>query len=145
MAGDEICGVPFFFFFFFLITKNFILFLFFSFFYFILVFTFTILYWFCHISKWIRHRYTCFPHTEPSSLLPPHTIPLGRPSATVPSIQYCASNLDWQLISYMILYIFQYHSPKSSHPLSLPQSPKDCVITLSFKGKNILVCGKNIE
>ena len=47
-------------------------------------------------------------------LLPPHTIPLGRPSAPAPSIQYHASNLDWQLVSYMILHIFQCHSPKSS-------------------------------
>ena len=54
---------------------------------FILFFKFTILYWFCHISKWICHRYTCVPHPEPSSLLPPHTIPLGRPSAPAPSIQ----------------------------------------------------------
>ena len=96
--------------------------------YFILFFNFTILYWFCHISKWIRHRYTCAPHPEPSSLLPPHTIPLGRPSAPAPSIQYSASNLDWRLVSYMILYMFQCHSPKSSHPLPLPQSPKDCSI-----------------
>ena len=57
----------------------------------------------------------------PSSLLLPHTISLGRPSAAVPSIQYHAWNLDWQLISYMILYMFQCHSPKSSHPLPLPQ------------------------
>ena len=64
----------------------------------------------------------------PSSLLPPHTIPLGCPIAPTPSIQYRASNLDWQLVSYMILYIFQCHSPKSSHPLPLPQSPKDCSI-----------------
>ena len=28
------------------------------------------------------------------TLLPPHTIPLGRPSAPAPSIQYRASNLD---------------------------------------------------
>ena len=90
-------------------------------FYFIL-FNFTILYWFCHISKWICHRYTCVPHPEPSSLLPPHTIPLCRPSAPAPSIQYHALNLDWRLVSYMILYIFQCHSPKSSHPLPLPQS-----------------------
>ena len=47
-------------------------------------FNFTILYWFCHISKWIRHRYTYVPHPEPSSLLPPHTIPLGHPSAPAP-------------------------------------------------------------
>ena len=66
--------------------------------------------------------------SEPSSLLPPHTIPLGHPIAPAPSIQYRASNLDWRLISYMILYIFQCHSPNSSHPLPLPQSPKDCSI-----------------
>ena len=91
-------------------------------------FNFTILYWFCHISTWIRHRYTPVPHPEPSSLLPPCTIPLGRPSAPAPSIQYRASNLDWRLVSYMIVYMFQCHSPKSSHPLPLPQSPKDCSI-----------------
>ena len=107
---------------------SFLFFFFVFFFYFILFFNFTILYWFCHISKWIRHRYTCVPHPEPSSLLPPHTLPLGRPSAPAPSIQYRALNLDWWLVSCMILYIFQCHSPKSSHPLLLPQSPKDCSI-----------------
>ena len=101
---------------------------FFLFFNLILFFNFTILYWFCHISTCVCHRYTCVPHPEPSSLLPPRTIPLGRPSAPAPSIQFRASNLDWRLISYMILYMFQCHSPKSSHPLPLPQSPKDCSI-----------------
>ena len=42
--------------------------------YIILFFNFTILYWFCHISTWIRHRYTRVPHPEPSSLLPPRTL-----------------------------------------------------------------------
>ena len=37
-------------------------------------------------------------HPEPSSLLPPHTIPLGHPSAPAPSIQYHASNLDLLII-----------------------------------------------
>ena len=37
---------------------------------------FTILYWFCHISVWIRHRCTRVPHPEPRSHLPPRTIPL---------------------------------------------------------------------
>ena len=91
----------------------------------ILFFNFTILYWFCYISTWVHHRYTCVPHPEPSSLLPPRIIPLGHPSAPPPSIQNRASNLDWQLISYMILCMFQCHCPKSSHPLPLPQSPKD--------------------
>ena len=54
--------------------------------FFILFFNFIILYWFCHISTWIRHSYTCVPHPEPSSVLPPHTIPLGSPSAPAPSI-----------------------------------------------------------
>ena len=75
------------------------------------------------ISTWIRHRYTRVPHPEPSSLLPPQSIPLGHPSAPAPSIQYRASNLDWQLISCMIFYMFQCHSPKSSHPFPLSQSP----------------------
>ena len=69
--------------------------------------------------------YMCFPSW---TLLPPHTIPLGRPSALAPSIQYHASNLDWQLVSYMILYMFQCHSPKSSYPLPLQQSHLDCSI-----------------
>ena len=43
----------------------------------------------------------------PSFLLPPHSIPLGRPSVPAPSIQYRALNLDWRLVSYLILYIFQ--------------------------------------
>ena len=86
----------------------------------ILFFSLTTLYWFCHTSTWIYHRYTHAPHPEPSSLLPPRTIPLGHPSAPAPSIQYRASNLDWRLVSYMILYIFQCHSRKSSHPPSLP-------------------------
>ena len=66
--------------------------------------------------------YLCSPSR---TLLPPPSppLPLGRPSAPAPSIQYCASNLDWRLISYMILYMFQCHSPKSPHPLPLPQSP----------------------
>ena len=68
--------------------------------------------------------YMCSPSW---SLLPPHTIPLGCPSAPAPSIQYCASNLDWWLVSYMILYMLQCILP-THRPLSLPQSPKDCSI-----------------
>ena len=91
---------------------------------------FTILYWFCHTSTWIHHGCTHVPNPESPSHHPLHTIPLGHPSAPAPSILYPASNLDWQFISYMILYMFQCHSPKSSHPLPLPQSPKDCSIHL---------------
>ena len=61
-----------------------------------------------------------FPILNPPSLLPPRTIPLGHSSAPTPSIRYPASNLDWRFISHMILYMFQCHSPKSSHPHPLP-------------------------
>ena len=58
-------------------------------------------------------------------LLPPPSPyrPSGSSQCTSPSIQYRALNLDWQLVSSMIFYMFQCHSPKSSHPLPLPQSP----------------------
>ena len=56
--------------------------------------------------------YMCSPSW---TLLPPHTIPLGHHSAPAPSILYPALNLDWRFVSYMILYMFQCHSPKSSH------------------------------
>ena len=72
---------------------------------------FTILYWFCYTSTWIRHGCTCVPHPEPPSHLPSRTIPLGHPSAPAPSILYPALNLDWRFVSYMILYMFQCHSP----------------------------------
>ena len=96
----------------------------FKFYFLILFFYFTILCWFYHTSTWICHGYTCVPHLEPPSHLPPRTIPLGHPSAPAPSILYPTSNLDWRFISYTILYMFQCDSPKSSHPLPLPQSPK---------------------
>ena len=58
--------------------------------------------------------------------LPPHIISLDHPHAPAPSILYPASNRYWRFISYMIVYMFQCHSPKSSHPLPLPlsQSPE---------------------
>ena len=85
---------------------------------------FTILYSFCHTSTWIHHGCTHVPHPEPLSHIPPHTIPLGHPSAPAPSILYPASNLDWRFISYMILYMFHCHSPKSYPPPSPTESKR---------------------
>ena len=98
-----------------------------SFFFFLI---FEILYWFFHTLTWICHGYTWLPNPEPPSHHPSHIISLVHPSAPAPSILYPVSNLDWQFISYMILYMFQSHSPKSSHTLPLPQSPKVCSIHL---------------
>ena len=69
---------------------------------------------------------TCVPKHEPPSHLPPHNVSLGHPHAPAPSMLYPASDIDWRFDSYMIVYMFQCHSPKSSHPLPLPLSPKVC-------------------
>ena len=83
------------------------------------LFYFTILYWFCRTSTWIRHGCTWVPNPEPSSHHPPIIISLGHPSAPAPSILYPASNLDWRFVSYMILYVsmpFSQIIPPSPSP-----------------------------
>ena len=47
-------------------------------------------------------------YTEAYKSLQIKTDMVGRPSAPAPSIQHRASNLDWQLVSYMIFYIVTY-------------------------------------
>ena len=85
---------------------------------------FTILWWFLPYTDmnqpWV---YISSPSWTPSHL-PPHLIPQGHPSAPALSTLSHASNLDWRSISYMIVYMFQCCSLKSSHPHLLPQSPK---------------------
>ena len=71
-----------------------------------------------------------FPILSPSSHLSAHPIPLGHPSAPAPSTLSHALNLDWRFVSHVVIYMFQCHSSKSSHPCPLPQSPKDCAIHL---------------
>ena len=59
--------------------------------------------------------------------LPPTPYHLsGSSRAPAPSILYPVSNIDWRFVSYLIVYMFQCHSPEPSHPQPLPQSPKDC-------------------
>ena len=101
------------------------------------VFFFLILFYFLTLQYCIgffiyQHESTTRIHMFPILNPPTSSLPLGCPSAPAPSIQYRASNLDWRLVSYMILYMFQCHSSKSYHPLPLPQSPKDCSIYLEF-------------
>ena len=85
---------------------------------------FTTLYWLYHTSTWIHHRCTRVPHPEPPS--PYHLFK----SSQCTSLKNPVLNLDWWFVSYMILYMFPWHFPKSSHLLPLPQSTKDCSIHL---------------
>ena len=85
---------------------------------------------FCHTLTLISHGCTCVPHPDPPSHLLPHPIPQGHPSAPGLSTLSHASNLDWRSISYMIIYMFQCYSLKSSHPHLLPWSPKLCSLHL---------------
>ena len=48
---------------------------------------------FCHTLTWISHGFTCVPHPDPPSSLPPHPIPLGHPSAPAPST--CLMHPTW--------------------------------------------------
>ena len=80
---------------------------------------------FCHTLTWISHGFTCVPHPDPPSCVPPHPIPLGLPSS--PEHVSHASNLDWWSNK---LYLFQYCSLRTSHPRLLPQSLKVCSVHL---------------
>ena len=85
---------------------------------------------FYHTFTWLSHECTCFPHPEPHSHLPPHSIPQGHPSAPALSTLSHALNLDWWSISHMIIYMSQCYSFKSSHPCLLPQNAKVCYLHL---------------
>ena len=66
-----------------------------------------------------------------SPLLPPSpSHRSGSSSAPAPRTLYHALNLDWRFISHVTIYMFQCHSPISSHSRPLPQSPKVCSICL---------------
>ena len=72
-----------------------------------------------HLSKF--HVYVFPIMNSPPTSLP---IPQGLPSAPAPSTLHHALNLDWRFVSPMILYMFQCHYPKSSHPRLLPESKR---------------------
>ena len=59
------------------------------------------------------------------SPLPPASPQQPSGSSPCTSPKHAVSYIRWWWFdSYMIVYMFQCHSPKSSHPLPLPLSPK---------------------
>ena len=85
--------------------------------FFFFFFKFIILYWFCHISTWICHRYTCVPHPEP----PPSSLPI--PSLwVVPVHQPQASSIvhrTWTGDSFHIWYYTYFNAILQNHPTPL--------------------------
>ena len=75
--------------------------------------------------------YMCSPlNAHPTSLLPPHLIPLGYSRTLALSDLLHALNLPWSSVLHMVIYRFQRYSLKSSHPCLLPHSPKVCSLHL---------------
>ena len=87
---------------------------------------------FCHTLTRISHRCTYVSPPKTPSHLPPHSIPMGCPSAPALSALFHASNLDWSSISHMVIYMFQCYSLTSSHPCLLPHSAKVFFISVSL-------------
>ena len=123
-----VLGSWFLFFFFFLLFYVFSFFVVVFIFYFILFFNFTILYWFCHTSKWIRHRYTCVPHPEPSSFpIPsPRVVPVHQPQAS------SMVHRTWTGNSFHIWYYTCFNAILPNHPtLSLSHRVQKTVLYIS--------------
>ena len=83
-----------------------------------------------HINMNPPRVYTC---SQSQIRLPPaplHHHLSGSSQCTSPKHPVSCIEPGLAIISYMIVYMFQCHSPKSSHLRPLPQSPKDCSIYL---------------
>ena len=74
---------------------------------------------FCHTLTSFSHGCTCVPHPETHSHLSSHPTPQCCPSAPTLSAMFHALNMDGWTFSHMVIYMFQCHSLKSSHPLLL--------------------------
>ena len=95
---------------------------------FFLIFTlfyFTILYWFCHTSTWIRHGCTWVPNPEPSSHPIPSlwVVPVHQPQAS------CIMHQTWTADSLLIWYYTCFNAILPNHPtLSLSHRVQKTVL-----------------
>ena len=75
---------------------------------------------FCHTLTWISHGFTCVPHPELPSHLPPTQSLWVFPGHQPQHLSH-ASSLGWWSVSPLIIYLFWCCSLKTSHPRLLPQ------------------------
>jgi len=100
-----------------------LVFLFYYYFLNFILFNFTISYWFCHISKWICHRYTCVPHPE-----------LGWTSGSsqCTSPKHPVSCIEPGLVTHFIWYYTYFNAILPNHPtLSLSHRVQKTVLYTS--------------
>ena len=72
---------------------------------------------FCHTLTWISHGFTCVPHPDPPSHLPPHLIPLGLPSAPALSTCFMHTTSASDLFdSILVSILFSQNIPHSPSP-----------------------------
>ena len=78
---------------------------------------------FCHTLKWISHGFTCVPHPDPRSRLPPHPISLGLPSA--PTLSTCLMHSTWAGDLFHPWQYTCFNAVLSEHPtFTFSQSPR---------------------
>ena len=75
---------------------------------------------FCHTLTWLSHGFTCVPHPDPPSHLPPHPIPLGLPQCTSPEhLSKCIQPglvICFTLDSILVSMLFSQNIPPSPSP-----------------------------
>ena len=69
---------------------------------------------FCHTLTWITHGFTCVPHPDHLSHLPPHPIPLGLSSA--PALSTCLMHPTWAGGLFHPWYYTCFNAILSEHP-----------------------------
>ena len=84
----------------------------------------TILWFFCHTSTWIGHRYTYVPSSWTPRLLPPHPTPLGCHRSPAWGSLRLTSNSHQLSVLHTVTHMFHCYSLNSSHPLLPPLCPK---------------------
>ena len=85
---------------------------------------------FCHTLTWISHGFTCVPHPNPPSHLPPHPIPwvfpVHQPWALVSCIQP-GLVICFTLNNMHVLILFSHNIPPSSSPTESQSRFCSCV------------------